>query len=151
MEYERVQLLPRTVMGAHGRVTMGEVADFLTPAFDLVSAEMDEHGVEPSGPPVAVYRNFTDGAMDVTAGFVVPALTTPRAASVIETLPGGLAITATFVGPYDALQHAHEQVNDHLAAEHLVPAGFMWEEYLVGPGSGADPATWQTRLVYPLA
>jgi len=84
-------------------------------------------------------------------GFPVADLATPRSGSIAVTLPGGPAVAALAVGPYDLLGAAHAEVLGWLAEHDLTPAGFLWEEYLVGPGDSEDPAAWQTKLVYPLS
>lgn len=151
MNIERVTLTPTRIFGYHAIVPLNELSAFFRPTFDAVAAEMEDHGVEIIGPPTAVYHAMVRDTVEVTAGFPVATLATPRAASVIEVLPGGPAVVAVHTGGYDTIRQTHRLLSDWVGKQHLAPATVIWEEYVVGPAEDPDPAAWQTRLVYPLA
>lgn len=151
MKFERVTLAPRRILGYHANIPLTELSDFFRTTFDAVAREMEDHGVESTGAPTAVYHAMVQGSVEVTAGFPVAALATPRAASVIEDLPGGPAVVAVHTGGYETIRQTHQLLWDWVDKQHLTLAAVIWEEYLVGSAENPDPAAWQTRLVYPLA
>ena len=144
-------LSPNRILGYHALVPLSELSDFFRPTFDAVAREMEDHGVEIMGPPTAVYHAMAHDTVEVTAGFPVAALATPRAASVIEVLPGGPAVVAVHTGGYDTIRQTHQLLSDWVDQQHLSSGIVIWEEYVIGPAEDANPARWQTRLVYPLA
>ena len=107
MNFERVTLSPNRILGYHALVPLSELSDFFRPTFDAVAREMEDHGVEIMGPPTAVYHAMAHDTVEVTAGFPVAALATPRAASVIDVLPGGPAVVAVHTGGYDTIRDTH--------------------------------------------
>ena len=86
----------------------------------------------------------------MTAGFPVAALATPRATSVNDVLPGGPAVITVHPGGYDTIRDTHQLLSDWVDKQHLTRPAVIWEESIVGPAENPDPASWQTRLVYPV-
>jgi effector-binding domain-containing protein len=107
-------------------------------------------GMNPAGPPVALYQGMTEEKFDVTAGFPVPAGAEPSGDVVVATLPEGATVEAIHQGSYDDLSKTNEELTAWFKDNGMTPPTVMWEEYLVGPESEADPSRWQTRIVYPM-
>jgi len=64
-------------------------------------------------------------------------------------LPGGQAVVARYIGPYDGLAEAWKQVNAWMA-EHGVNGGAAtWEHYVSDP-SVTPPEKLETRIVWPI-
>jgi effector-binding domain-containing protein len=151
MNFERITLAPNRIFGYRGLIPLAELSEFFRITFDAVAREMEDHGVQIMGPPTAVYHAMAGDTVEVTAGFPVAALATPRAASVIDVLPGGPAVVAVHTGGYDTIRDTHRLLSAWVDKQHLAPTALIWEEYVVGPAENPDPAAWQTRLVYPLS
>lgn len=151
MDIERVSLEPRTVVGIHEHVSAKSFADFFGRAFSETAEQLGKEGATPAGPAIAVYRGKVTDVADVTAGFPVSPGTVPGGPLETVTLPGGPAVAATHVGPYDTLGQTYETIATWMEQQHLTPAETMWEEYLTGPETSADPSNWNTRIVFPLA
>ena len=150
MNVERVELVPRPIVGLNEVVQMSELETFFGSAFAAVAAELAAQGIRPAGPAVSLYREVTRDKVAVTVGFPVNEATTPAGDLVCETLPGGPAVTTIHAGPYDGLQKTYGELTGWLVGQGLTPASAMWEEYLVGPADDPEPARWRTRIVYPL-
>jgi effector-binding domain-containing protein len=56
-------------------------------------------------------------------------------------LPGGRAVTTTYVGPYDGIGAAWERVTTWLAEHELDRRDAPWEAYLTGPDEPGPPVT----------
>lgn len=142
--------LPAGVMlGLRERVAMADLAEFFDRAMPAVAAEFARLGITPAGPPIAVYRHEIGHDFDVTVGFPVSGPLANAGRLVMERLPAGHAVRAEHVGPYETLSVVYAALSAWLGAHKLVPPDVIWEEYLVGPGSG-DESAYRTRVVYPL-
>lgn len=151
MRIDRGERAPQVVIGLHEVVPMQSLSEFFGRAFAQVAEALGRLGVAPAGPPVAYYSGMPEGAIDVTAGFPVAQPVTPTEGLVAVTLSGGATVEATHVGPYDTLGETYGAIAGWLEEQGLTASDAMWEEYLVGPESDADPGRWQTRIVFPLA
>jgi effector-binding domain-containing protein len=138
------------VMGLHESVRMEELGDFFPRAMTAAGEALAARGMNPAGPPVALYQGMTEEKFDVTAGFPVPAGAEPSGDVVVATLPEGATVEAIHQGSYDDLSKTYEELTAWFKDNGMTPPTVMWEEYLVGPESEADPSRWQTRIVYPM-
>lgn len=150
MEIVRGTRAAQQIMGLHESVRMEELGDFFPRAMTTAGEALAAQGVAPTGPPVALYQGMTDEKLDVTAGFPVPAGAAPAGDVVVATLPAGATVETIHQGSYDGLSTTYEELTDWFKENEITPPTVMWEEYLVGPESGADPSHWQTRIVYPV-
>ena len=147
---ERIELEPRTFVGLHDVVPMTELTDFFGRAYTVTGAEIEKQGVEQAGPPIAMYHGIPTDTIDITAGFPVNQPITPANGTVVATLSGGPAIETIHTGSYDSMTGTYNDLMTWLEEQHIAVPEDMWEEYLIGPDTEADPATWQTRIVIPL-
>lgn len=147
-EVAEVTLSPRTIVGRRERVRIADLADFFGRALSMVAAELARDGIEPVGPPVAVYRQEIRHTFEVTVGFPVTRL--PDTDALVRMrLPVGRAVQAVHTGPYATLPETYELISDWFAQRRLRPPGVMWEEYLASPDASGE-AHCLTRVVYPL-
>ena len=61
-------------------------------------------------------------------------------------LPAATVVQTVYQGPYEGLHEAwglFDQLVEQAGHQKL---GELWEEYIYGPESSPDPATWRTRL-----
>jgi AraC family transcriptional regulator len=56
-------------------------------------------------------------------------------------------VLATYVGSFEAIGEACEQVRQWVRDQRLVVAGAPWESYLTGPGDAGEPVT---QIVFPI-
>ncbi len=57
---------------------------------------------------------------------------------------------SVYRGPYEGLGPAWGELDAWIRANEHKPAPDLWEVYVAGPESSADPATWRTELSRPL-
>jgi effector-binding domain-containing protein len=148
-DIEEVTLSPRTIVGRRERVAVADLAEFFGQAIPMAAAELARSGIEPAGPPVAVYRQEVGHTFEVTAGF--PVTRPPDTDALVQLrLPAGRAVQAVHAGTYATLSETYERLSDWFAERRLAPPGVMWEEYLAGPDAGGE-AGCLTRVVFPLS
>jgi effector-binding domain-containing protein len=150
MEIVRGTREAQEIMGLHESVRMEDLGDFFPRAMTAAGEALAARGVTPAGPPVAFYQGMAEEKFDVTAGFPVPAGAAPSGDVVVTTLPGGATVEAIHQGAYDDLSTTYDELTTWFTGSGLTLPTVMWEEYLVGPESEADPSRWQTRIVYPV-
>ncbi|MBP6525524.1 MAG: GyrI-like domain-containing protein [Dermatophilaceae bacterium] len=130
-------------------VPMGDLTTFFGEAFERVAGAVPEAGGAIAGPPFGWYHGMPGETVDVAAGFpVVGDVHTPDGGVVVTERPGGRAVVAVHVGPYDAMAVTYAEVQGWMAGRELTPRADMWEEYLSEPTG--DPAGWRTRIVWPV-
>ena len=147
----KVHLAEQPVAVVRERVPMDALTDFFGRAFGAVMAATQAQGATPAGPPFALYRGMPSDTVDVEAGFPIAGKFTDTDGVASGTLPEADALEALHVGPYDTLENTYQAILGRMEAEGLTPADLMWEYYLSDPEQEPDPATWQTRVIWPLA
>lgn len=150
MEIVRGVREAQEIVGLHESVRAEELGDFFPRAMTAAGEVLAAQGLNPAGPPVALYQGMAEGRFDVTAGFPVPPGAAPSGDVVVTMLPGGATVEVIHQGSYDDLSSTYEELTAWFKDNGMTPPAVMWEEYLVGPESSADPGHWQTRIVYPV-
>jgi effector-binding domain-containing protein len=140
---------PRHIMGLRERVATTELSRFFARALPDVTKKLHRAGVDPAGPPVAIYRDEHDHDFEVTVGFPVDRVPILTYGLVCETLPGGRMVRAIHTGPYDSLPQTYARLGAWFAQQTRTPPRMMWEEYLVGPDETGE-SNCITELVFPL-
>jgi AraC family transcriptional regulator len=146
LEIVELQEQPTAVIGK--QVAMTALPEFFGNAFAAVSSALEAQGVQPAGPPFALYRGMPTETVDVEAGF--PVSTTISAVNGVQAglLPACRAVQAMHVGSYDTLGTTYEAVKQRMGEEGLKASEDMWEYYL--SDQSTDPATWRTLVVWPV-
>jgi effector-binding domain-containing protein len=138
-------------LGMHEVVRISDLTEFFGRAYTAVGAELGKQGLAPAGPPVALYDSEVGETADVTAGFPTQRTALPADGLVVAVLPAGRAAVTVHEGAYDAMATTYAALMAWFEEEDLTPGPVMWEEYLVGPDSSADPAQWRTQIVWPVS
>jgi effector-binding domain-containing protein len=132
-------------------VPMAEIREVFDRGFPQVMEAIMAQGAAVAGPPFGFYHRMPGDTVDVSVGF--PVATPVEASGDVQPfeLPGGRAVTGVHVGPYEELERTYGELMAWVQSEGLELAVGMWEQYLSDPSAEPDPATWQTRIVWPLA
>jgi effector-binding domain-containing protein len=125
----------RTTAVVRGHARAEEIGPLVGQAYAEVGQALTAQGLFPAGPPFVRYAREGMGPdeFDLAAGF--PCTRAATAAGRVEPmeLPGGDAVVATHVGPWDELGDAYRAVEDWMTEHGLVAADDPWETYLDGP------------------
>lgn len=142
---------PQEAIVVRGDVRIADLPSFFARAFHEAAEAADAAGVEVVGPPFAFYPEAPTETVAVEVGFPVSAPARARGNAHPFVLPGGRAVQAVHIGPYDTMEKTYTELRAWMAQHGLEPAVGMWECYLSDPQVERDPATWRTRIVWPLA
>jgi effector-binding domain-containing protein len=144
-------LAPVTAAVIRAEVPMADLRSVFDRGFHSVMEVVDKQGLSITGPPFGFYPRMPDATVEVVVGFPVSGpVETDGEVGPFE-LPGGRAVTAVHVGPYERLADTYSELAAWAASEQLQLAGYMWESYLSDPSTQPDPETWQTSISWPLA
>ncbi len=148
--FEIVELDPNPAAVVTDEVPLAELTGFFAGAFSAVMAAVAEQGLTFTGPPFAYYPAAPTDKVRVTAGLPVDGEIAPSGEVRPFTRPGGRAVVAVHVGPYESLESTYHDMLEWMGEQGVRPAAGMWEEYLSDPAAQPDPATWRTRVVWPV-
>jgi effector-binding domain-containing protein len=135
----------------HERVPTDQIKALFDRALPAVMAAVAKQGGHPVGPPFAKYFGTPGDTVEVEVGFPVARAVAPSDGVRAGTLPGGPAVRAMHVGPYDRLPATYDAMFAWMKGEGLEPADAMWEVYLSDPVRQPDPETWRTEVWWPVA
>ncbi len=148
--FEIIEIPTTVVAVVRRKVPLADISDFFGSAFEQVARGVAAASGEIVGPPFGWYHGLASDPVDVSAGFpVAGGEDSPDPEVQVLERRGGRAAVGLHVGPYDRLETTYRALDDWLEAQGVRSAEEMWEEYLSPPEG--DPATWQTRVVVPLA
>lgn len=149
--FELVELEPQPAAAMRGEVTQPEMPDFFGNAYHRVMEAVTAAGVSVVGPPFGYYPSMPTETITIEAGF-------PVSGSINETddvhnleLPGGTAIVATHIGPFETMEGTYDRLMEWAQTNGHTLAEGMWEQYLTDPAVQPDASQWQTRIVWPVA
>lgn len=150
MSPEIVELQPQDAVAVRGEVSFDQLPEFFQRAFPAAACAANESGVDIVGPPFGCYPEPPTETVTVEAGFAVSAPVRRHGDAHTLVLPGGRAVRAMHVGPYDTLARTYDELRGWMAEHGLRPGRVMWECYLSDPVTEPDPATWRTLIVWPV-
>lgn len=148
---EIIELEPQEAIAVRGDVDIGALPGFFERAFHEAAEAANASGVEIVGPPFGFYPEMPTETVAIEVGFPVSAPAKTHGNAHPFVLPGGRVVQALHVGPYDTMEKTYRDLQSWMAEHGLHPAVGMWECYLSDPQLERDPATWRTRIVWPLA
>ena len=142
---------PRTAAVICADVPLEELRSVFDRGFHSVMAVVAKQGLVVTGPPFGFYPRMPDATVEVLVGFPVSGSVKPDGEVIPFELPGGQAVTAIHVGPYERLEETYGELRAWAEERRLQLADQMWESYLSDPSAEPDPETWRTSITWPLA
>ena len=146
---ETVELAAQPAMVVRRKVAITEFGGALADIFPRVFQHIAGAGEQPAGMPFMRYFSMDGVACDIAAG--IPVRETLPGAGDIEAhlLPGGKALTALHVGPYEGVGGVWSQVMRRAAALGSEFKFGGWDVYTNDPREVA-PEQLETRIFQPL-
>lgn len=132
-------------------VAREQIREVMQPGLGEVLAAIAEQGLEPAGPWFTHHLRMNPSVFDFR--ICVPVATRIRRAGRVlaGTLPAAKVVRTVYHGPYEDLGAAWVEFHEWIAAAGHSTRTDLWERYVTGPESDADPAQWRTELNRPLA
>lgn len=125
--------------------TMGRV-------FGEIFRYLGPKGINPTGPPVAVYYSSPDSEpVDFEVCVPVPAGVTGGEKVKVKTLTGGTMASLLYVGSYRDIGSAYSVLMRWIEKNGYRPTGPCREVYLKGPQETSNPEEYRTEILKPIA
>jgi effector-binding domain-containing protein len=134
---------PRPIAVVRRRTTFAEVPRVFLAMLDVVWAAVRSERLPKHGHNVAVYRPLGGDAVDFACGVQVAARFDGAGEVACSETPGGDAVMATHIGPYDQLGETYDAIMAWVRGHGRRLAGVNWEIY--GDWND-DPAKLETDV-----
>jgi effector-binding domain-containing protein len=134
----------------HLTIPREEIRNVMGPAITEVRTAVAAQGMTPSGPWFSYHFRMDPAVFDFEVG--VPMSSPVAAAGRVNAghLPAARVARTVYRGSYEGLPDAWGEFDAWITANGYTKRGDLWERYVAGPESSADPATWCTELNRPL-
>lgn len=135
--------------------TIASIPDRIGQIYSDIVAFMGEKGIAPAGAPFAYWHNMNSesmskGVFDMECGFPVIKPVEGEGQIKASKLPGGKAVTAMHIGPYETLVETYETIQGWINEKGYQVEDDMWETYLTNPCEVPDNSKWMTEIFWPL-
>jgi len=145
-----IQVSAQPAAVIHITVPRDQIRAAMGPGYQELMETLAAQGVTPAGPWFTHHHFMDPEVFDFDIGVPISALVTPSGRVQPGELPAARVARAVYSGSYEGLPAAWGEFDAWLTAQNLPTAPNLWEVYLTGPESGADPAAWRTELNKPL-
>lgn len=134
----------------HISVGRADVGSVMGPGVAELLAVLAAQGIVPAGPLFSHHARIEPGVFNFELGFpVATPVTVQGRVTPSQLLPTRVART-TYHGGYEGLSDGWAELMAWVAASGHKAAEELWECYVSGPESAADPGQWRTQLNRPL-
>lgn len=131
-------------------IPRAEIQQVMGPAIGEVMTVIAAQTIDPAGPVFSHHFKMDPATFDFEVGVPVNAVVAPSGRVEVGQLPATKVARTIYHGPYDGLGAAWSEFHRWIAANGHQPAADLWECYVSGPESTADPAEYHTELNQPL-
>lgn len=149
-----VEPVPIAWLPTSSAPSAGAVSDALGDAYFRILNVMQKNGLQASGPPRSILREFSGARRLFDAAIPVAKpdheiLAAPDGVR-LGIAAGGPAIRVKHLGSYRDLRETHRQIAAYLAAYGIEAVGDPWESYVSDPADTAEEKLL-TYIYYPLS
>ena len=134
----------------HLIIPRSELRTTVGPAIGELMGAVRAQGTGPAGALFMHHLSMHADRIDVELGVPVSVPFAPAGRVEAGVLPETRVARAVVVGDYSGLPASWGNLLDWVSAQRLDKTADLWESYLQGPETDADPATWRTELNQPL-
>jgi effector-binding domain-containing protein len=134
----------------HFTIPREEMQNVFGPAIGELMAAIAAQDLAPAGPVFAHHLKMSPDIFDFELGVPVGAPIAATGGVKPGQRPAMKVARTVYHGPYEGLPDAWGEFIDWITANGHNPAPDLYECYLAGPESSADPADWRTEFTKPL-
>ncbi len=147
MEIKIENIEPQPIVGIRESVTMSVIGNKIG---ELAPQVMAQAGEKAAGALIARYHTWDGDGGEMEVAVPVSGVVEATGNAAASTLPGGRAVIATHVGPYEGLKSAWEMVGAWMKEQGLEASAPPWESYMNDP-SQVPAEKLETRIVWPVS
>lgn len=145
-----VDVPAQQVAALHIETPRSAIQQVMGPGIGEAMAAAKAQGIGPTGPWFAHHRKMTSDVFDFDICVPVSAPVSAIGRVRAWERPALHMVRTVYHGPYEGLGDAWHAFGQWLEANGHKTAGDLYECYLVGPETSADPADWRTELSRPI-
>lgn len=127
-----------------------DIRTVMGPGLRELRAAVAAQGIAPTGPWFTHHLRMDPAVFDFEIGIPVAAPVTAVGRVTPGSRPAMRVARAVYQGSYEGLGPAWGELDAWIADAGHTPGRDLWECYVAGPESSADPTDWRTELVRPL-
>jgi len=147
IDYEVPARVYLTVRDTASPLTITSKLTFL---YKKISLYLKTNNLSPTGPPMAIFHNFSDQKYDIEACMPISSIVeVPKGLNCVEKNVQQ-AVMVKYFGSYKSISLAYSALNSYIKDKGLVINGPPWEEYVTNPSLEADSNLVQTNIYYPV-
>ncbi len=145
-----LQTTPKLTAVIHLMIPKHEIQNVMGSGLGELMATIAAQGIKPAGAWFDHHFKIADDSWDFE--ICVPVSAPVAAAGRVKPSqrPAMKAAQTVYHGPYEGLGAAWGEFLDWITANGHSPARDLYQCYVAGPESSADPAKWRTELTKPL-
>ena len=134
----------------HLTIPKNEIQKVMGPGIGELMATIAAQGIQPTGPWFDHHLKIAEDGWDFE--ICVPVSEPVVAAGRVRPSkrPAMKVARTVYQGPYEGLADACGEFMDWIAANGHTAAPDLYQCYIAGPESSADPSRWRTELTRPL-
>lgn len=103
-----------------------------------------------NGAPMFIVHEYKEGSMDAEFAFPIADSVALDTSFHLGFIPGGRAISALHVGPYETSGSTWEKLDDYVVKQAYKIRHAPYELYVNDPADVSGPEEYQTLIVYPI-
>jgi effector-binding domain-containing protein len=134
----------------HFTIPREEIRNVMGPGIGELMAAVAAQGIAPAGPVFSHHFRMDPKVFDFEVGLPVTAPVAADGRVKPGELPAATVARTLYHGSYEGLGPAWQEFDAWITAEGHAPGPDLWECYVAGPESSANPADWRTELNRPL-
>lgn len=134
----------------HLTIPRSDIQQVMGPGITEVFAALTAQGLAPAGPWFTHHLRMDPGIFDFEICVPVTTPVTPVGRVKAGQLRAATVARTVFHGGYEGLGNAWGEFAQWIVIQGHTAAPDLWEVYVAGPESSANPADWRTELNRPL-
>ncbi len=131
-------------------IPRSEIQSVMGPGIGELMSVLAAQGIRPAGPVFSHHFRMDPTSFDFEIGVPVATAVSPAGRVQSGHLPAATVARTVYHGPYEGLGDGWGEFDAWMAANGHTAAPNLWECYVAGPESSADPADWRTELNRPI-
>jgi effector-binding domain-containing protein len=134
----------------HLTIPREKIREVMRPGIEELMKAIAAQGIRPSGPWFNHHLRMSPATFDFEISVPVDSPVAAAGRVKPSELPATTVARTVYRGPYEGLGAAWGEFDVWVRAGGRTPAENLWECYVAGPETSADPSTWRTELNRPL-
>ena len=143
---EIVQIAAQPTAIIRFTIPRSEIQHVMGPGHAELMETIAAQGIAPTGPWFTHHLRMDPETFDFELGVPISAALAAAGRVIAGELPAATVARTVYHGGYEGLGDAWGEFGAWIEAAGHTQAPNLWERYLAGPESSADPAAWRTEL-----